>query len=227
MRLHRFYVGDQLKLTHDFWINDPRLIRQWQKVFRLSEGAEVVLFDGVSHDRMYQIVDIEKNGIHLKHETDLSENKPSKNIYLFWSLLKKDKNDWVLQKCTELGVNHFVPILTKRTEKTGFDTERSKRIIIEAAEQCGRSNIPTLREPMLLSTAIEDYADKIQLYFAEQGDHKKSISSEEFGILIGPEGGWSSQEIDLFDDKKLNRINLNQFTLRAETASVTAISQSL
>src|SRR5690606_17881134 len=122
-----------VKLEHSFWLHDSRLLHQWQKVLRLAAGAEVILFDGASHDRLYKIEKIDKNEAHLKHITDLERRKPNKDVYLFWSLLKKDKNDWVLQKCTELGVSHFIPLLATRSEKTNFDMERAHKIVIEAA----------------------------------------------------------------------------------------------
>ncbi len=225
MRLHRFYVGDTVKLTHDFWINDMDLIHQWQKVFRLAAGAEVVLFNGKDHDRLYQITKFEPGGTHLKHVTDLNRVVPEKNIYLFWSLLKKDKNDWVIQKCTELGVSHFVPLLTERSEKTSFDTERAHKIIIEAAEQCGRSDIPTVREPMLLQTAISDYKDSVNLVVCQQGEEGYKQSERPVGLLVGPEGGWSDKEKTLFKDQELVHLGLGEFTLRAETASVTSIAR--
>lgn len=224
MRLHRFYVGDKVELSHDFWINDADLLHQWQKVFRLSAGAEVVLFDGKEHDRLYQFTKLEKGSAHLKHVTDLERSVPGKNTYLLWSLLKKDKNDWVLQKCTELGVSHFIPLLAERSEKTSLDLDRSRKIIIEAAEQCGRSDIPSLREPMLVETAIADYTEEMDLYVCQQKGEVAAGASD-IGLLIGPEGGWSEKEKKLFSKIELPHLGLGAFTLRAETAAVAAIAK--
>src|SRR5690606_20204102 len=98
--------------------------------------------------RLYKIVQVEKDGVKLELVTEFERKLPERHIYLFFSLLKKDKNEWVLQKCTELGVRNFVPIVADRSEKTGFNLERSEKIVIEAAEQCGRSDIPDVREPI-------------------------------------------------------------------------------
>lgn len=210
-------------MTHDFWVRDPALIHQWLKVFRLSAGAEVVLFDGKEHERLYKITKLEPGSTHVKHVTDIKRQVPQKEVFLFWSLLKKDKNDWVLQKCTELGVSHFVPILTERTEKTGFDLERSQKIIIEAAEQCGRSDIPNVREPMLLQTALGDYKSLVNFIVCEQGSAKSIESNKKLaGILIGPEGGWSNNETKHFNDLEVQHLGLGDFTLRAETAAISA-----
>jgi 16S rRNA (uracil1498-N3)-methyltransferase len=227
VRLHRFYVGDSIKLTHDFWVQDVDLIHQWQKVFRLSAGAEIVLFDGKEHERLYKITKLEPGSTHVKHVTDLQRKTPKNNIYLFWSLLKKDKNDWVLQKCTELGVSHFVPLLSERVEKKGFDLERSRKIITEAAEQCGRGDIPSLREPMLLQTALSDYADKVTLYVCEQGSNEHITNTDQLGLLIGPEGGWTDKELELMLQENIAQLRIGDFTLRAETAAVAAIAKTV
>jgi 16S rRNA (uracil1498-N3)-methyltransferase len=222
-RTHRFYVGRDFELKHDFWLHDERLINQWNRVLRYQAGQNVLLFDGIETDRLYKIVEIKPDEAHLELVTDYERRVPHKDVYLLWSLLKKDTNDWVLQKATELGVSHFVPILSERCEKTGFDPERAEKIVIEAAEQCGRSDIPTIRESMLLKTAIEHLGEKVPLMICEQGGEIPAAAGQSpCGILIGPEGGWSDGEMRLFEQLNIPHLGLGNFTLRAETAAVTA-----
>lgn len=227
MRLHRFYVGNKLEINHDFWLHDERLLNQWNRVLRFRDDQEVILFNE-THERLYKIIEIKPDEAHLIHVTDFKRKTPSKDIYLLWSLLKNDKNDWVLQKCTELGVSHFIPLLADRSEKTGFNVERSEKIVIEAAEQCGRSDIPNIREPMGIDTAITELGDKVQLYICEQhsSDDVESPNGA-MGVLIGPEGGWSDHEKSLFKENNLKHLNLHDFTLRAETAAVAATTKLL
>ncbi len=227
MRLHRFYITDH-ELKHDFWLQDERLIHQWRKVLRMQPGQEVVLFDGVNKDRLYKLVELTDKEAHLQLVTEMARKTPAKEVYLLFSLLKKDKNDWVLQKCTELGASHFVPLLADRSEKTGFNRERAEKIIIEAAEQCGRSDIPAVREPMHITTTLEELSKKANLYICEEDgtDVVESISGS-VGVLIGPEGGWSDAEKQLFKDKHIKHLNLHDFTLRAETAAVAATAKLL
>ncbi len=226
-KLHRFYITDT-ELKHDFWLHDEKLIHQWRNVLRFKAGHELILFDGQGTDRLYKLVELSEKEAHVIMVTELSPKMPKTKIYLIWSLLKKDKNDWVLQKCTELGVSHFVPLLADRSEKTGFNLERAEKIIIEASEQCGRSDIPYIREPMHVGTALEELTDKVQLYICEQsedlenGNWKMEIGKPA-GILVGPEGGWSDVEKQLFKDKEIKHLNLHDFTLRAETAAVAAL----
>lgn len=224
MRLHRFYIGDEVELQHDFWLHDERLMPQWTKVLRFQVGQEVIIFND-THERLYEIVEITAREAHLQHVTDFERKTPSNDIYLLWSLLKKDKNDWVLQKCTELGVSHFIPLLADHSEKTGFNDERARKIVIEAAEQCGRSDIPDVREPINVETAIDELKGKVALYICEQdGTDNAEKTENSVGILIGPEGGWSDREKSLFRSGNLKHLNIHDFTLRAETAAVAAIT---
>lgn len=228
MRVHRFYVGDEIELKHDFWLHDERLIWQWRKVLRMMPGQELVLFDGVRSDRLYRLEELKDNEAHLQYVTDYERHTPKREVYLLWSLLKKDKNDWVLQKATELGASHLVPLLADRSEKTGFDIDRAKKIVIEAAEQCGRSDIPAVREPITVGTALTEFSDRIICCICEMGcaslsDEQRS-SDKPLGAFIGPEGGWSEQEKALFADRQLTHIGLGEFTLRAETAAVVSVA---
>lgn len=227
VKLHRFYVHD-MKLEHDFWMQDKPLFHQWVNVLRFQTGREVVLFNSEREERLYKIIEIGNDAAHLELVTEMRPKEPARDVYLCFSLLKKDKNDWVLQKGTELGARHFIPMLCERTEKTGFDIERANKIVIEAAEQCGRTDIPRIREPISVEKLIEELSGKIELLVAEQGspiqDPRSTIQDLKtpIGVLIGPEGGWTDGEKQLFVEKQVKHLSLSEFTLRAETACITA-----
>lgn len=229
MRLHRFYIPvDTFELDHNFWVHDDKLRNQWIRVLRYRQGDELVLFDGVQHERLYKILRIEPDGIELEYITDFERKLPDRHVYLFFSLLKKDKTDWVLQKATELGVSNFIPILAARSEKTGFNLERAEKIVIEAAEQCGRSDIPHIREPLALATAVEEYGDKISLYVCDETlQSNKAEQVYPSGVFVGPEGGWTETELALFKEHSLRHLFLGKLTLRAETAAITASAKLL
>lgn len=218
-------MGDQLELKHDFWLHDERLVWQWRKVLRMAPGQELVLFDGIRSDRLYRLVELNEREAHVQYVTDMERQVPTREVYLLWSLLKKDKNDWVIQKATELGVSHLVPLLADRCEKLGFDTERAQRIAVEAAEQCGRSDIPSVRDPLTPESVIHELAGNMQLYVCEQGNKVPPVASDAVGVLVGPEGGWSDLERQLFNAAELPHVGLGDFTLRAETAAVIAVGK--
>lgn len=228
MKLHRYYLVDT-DLTHDFWMDNPELFHQWTKVLRYDIGREVVLFNDKREVRLYKIVKIGNDAVHVELVTEMDPQTPIRELYLCFALLKKDKNEWILQKGTELGVSHFVPLLTDRTEKTGWNRERAEKIVIEAAEQCERADIPRLREPLSPQKFIEEIKDDIEIVVAEQGDTEiSSINhqiSKPMAVLIGPEGGWSDEEKQYFADNNIKHISLSGFTLRAETAAITAAAR--
>lgn len=221
MRLHRFYVGDSIALRKDFWVHDKPLLHQWLRVLRYRAGQEIVLFDGRETERLYRISSLDEQEAHLQLVTDFPLQKPDREVTMVWSLLKKDKNDWVLQKATELGVRHFVPLLAERSEKTGFSVERAQKIIIEAAEQCGRSDIPTVREPMHLAAILTMLGDT-PIFICEQGSQQRAVTTETAALCIGPEGGWSATEATLLTEHHATGLALGPLTLRAETAAVVA-----
>lgn len=230
MRLHRFYAGGlktkwgKVELEKNFWVHDERLMNQWLRVLRYRVGDELVLFDETT-ERLYKITKIEvPDSVHLELVTEMDRELPKKHVYLLWSLLKKDKNDWVLQKATELGVRNFIPVVADRSEKTGFDVERAQKIVIEAAEQCGRADIPDVREPISIDEAITEYAG-LPLFICEQAEGEPNLNLDTAGVLIGPEGGWSDRERELFKTADLAHINIAQFTLRAETAAIAAVTK--
>lgn len=225
MRTHRFYTGDTIKLTKDFWLRDEALLWQWNKVLRFREGQEVILFDGTTTERLYRITGFTKNEAHIEMVTEISRHTPSRHVYLFWSLLKKDNNDLILQKCTELGVTNFVPLLTERSIRDNFNHDRALKIVREASEQCGRSDIPAVREPIRIDTALREYSAKAELYICQQGHEATAPATTnggKYGVFIGPEGGWSDAEKTQFSEAKLQHVKINDFVLRAETAAVVA-----
>lgn len=234
MKLHRFYIKEihnkygDIPFGETLWVHDEKILQQWLKVLRYRVGDELIVFND-EEERLYKTEVINEDSVKLQLVTQLERKVPDKKIYLLWSVLKKDKNDWVLQKATELGVHKFVPLIAERSEKTGLNIDRAKKIIIEAAEQCGRSDIPLIREPILLQEAVNEYSSKLQLVVCEQeGEPQTTFNQlDELGLLIGPEGGWSDNEKNLFATNKLGHINISQFTLRAETAAVVGVAKMM
>ena len=234
MKLHRFYIKEihnkygDIPFGETLWVHDEKILQQWLKVLRYRVSDELIVFND-EEERLYKTEVINEDSVKLQLVTQLERKVPVKKVYLLWSVLKKDKNDWVLQKATELGVHKFVPLIAERSEKTGLNIDRAKKIIIEAAEQCGRSDIPLIREPILLQEAVSEYSNKLQLVVCEQeGEPQTTFNQhDELGLLIGPEGGWSDNEKNLFATNKLGHINISQFTLRAETAAVVGVAKMM
>lgn len=232
MDLHRFYVNDihdkwgPLKLDHDVWIHDEELLNQWLNVLHLKLGSQLVLFND-EVERIYFINNIELPGsVHLKLLTEETRKMPAKHIYLIWALLDEEENNWILQKATRLGVRNFVPILNDSIE-TSFDINSSHKIVIEAAQQCGRADIPEIRQPINMKTALIEYAD-LPLFVCREGSKPfKSLNINRLGLLINPLAGWSDQEKSLLKSKKINYIDIADIKKQSEAAIITQALQLL
>lgn len=235
MRLHRFYV--ETPITSDnFDITDKDLVHQWKKVFRYNVGSQVILFDGSGIDYLAIISSIRNLGatvnILKKHKLDLV---PRKNIWLCMSLIKKDNFDLVVQKATELGVNHIVPIISEHSEKKKLNLERMKKIVIEATEQSGRGDILEIHNTMTLKEIFETGLlpqEKIVLHPTGSGvipfkQYINSINQASFAVFIGPEGGFSEKEILFFKQYNMPLFSLGSQILRAETAGIAISSLML
>ena len=263
MRLHRFYIEEKLVSLQSPYldgrqlmvrVDDEGLLHQMRDVFRLKKDDEVIFFDGEGMDITFRIEMLsKKEGIFVKEKEERSAghgNTRRSYITLIMALIKKDNFELVLQKCTELGVSRFVPVLAERSEKKNIDMERAKRIIKEASEQCGRGDIPTIGEIKKLDEILGEenlivFDASGTLSFAcltarqgeGLGEALKSSKSDlkhlnpkvrplGFAILIGPEGGWSEREIKMFQDRKIPIYKLGELTLRAETAAIVASARA-
>jgi 16S rRNA (uracil1498-N3)-methyltransferase len=235
MKLQRFYIKEmhdrfgEIALGREVWLHEPSIINQLLKVFRAKPGYQLILFND-QEERLYKIIKIDgADSIKLELITDIVRKLPKKEVYLLFSVLKKDKNDWLVQKATELGVHKFVPVLASRSEKTGLNVERMQKIIIEAAEQCGRADVPEIREPIGLHEALGEYADLPLFICEENADHSQTdiVNLVKLGLLVGPEGGWTDEEKQEFTNCDLPHIKLSDFTLRGETAAIVAVGKVL
>jgi 16S rRNA (uracil1498-N3)-methyltransferase len=223
MRLHRFFIEEHLRNKREISIFDDELIHQWKDVFRLRAGDKVILLDNTSFEYLAEVELLAKGKADFKIlDSSIAENISKKEVWLFAALIKKDNFEWILEKGTEIGVSHFVPILSDRTEKKDINMERAVKIIREASEQSGRGKLPELEEPTYLEQAIN--AARIPL-IAFHLSGEKFVSDfhnakQKVGILIGPEGGWSDKELELFKEKNVPVYSLGAQVLRAETAAI-------
>jgi 16S rRNA (uracil1498-N3)-methyltransferase len=203
------------------------LVNQLQNVFRLKLGDEVILFDNSGFDFLVSIARYEKDAVSFSIIKSIPNNiLPARETYLFASLVKKDNFEWIIQKSTELGVSHIVPLISNRTEKKDLNVERARKIITEAAEQSGRGTLPILHEMIELEKALHKYTHIKSIAWHTQG--QKFVSqdiSDIAGAYIGPEGGWTPVEEELFKNHGVQIRSLGPQILRSETAVIAVLSQ--
>lgn len=165
-----------------------------------------------------------------------STGESSLKIILGQALIKKDKFEWVIQKATELGISTIVPLITGRTEVRlsgpGEDRKirRWKRVLLEAVKQSKRSHIPELSNPIDLKAYLETTSAAVKLFLDEKkGIQLKKIIEENrqkssWMVLIGPEGGWSKSDREIFKQYQVYPVHLGARILRTETAPVAILS---
>lgn len=224
MRLHRFYiqndilktlpVGDQGTCTNE------SIVFQISKVLRLQTGDIVYLFNE-HHEYACVLVTISKKSFDYKVQSVQQSKIPSKKTYLVQSLVKKDKFEFIVQKATELGVTHILPIISERSEKKGIVIERLDKIRIEAMEQSGWASGPVLEPTRTLDEALTHIKGQgIEIcYLDMNGETYKKGSSMEC-VCIGPEGGWGGRDVETFKKHDAHAVRLEGGVLRAETAAV-------
>jgi 16S rRNA (uracil1498-N3)-methyltransferase len=224
MRLHRFYVQEELAKGKDIRIEDAALLHQWIKVFRLAASDRAIVFNGKGSDfeGYFKVLSKREAIIALDKEIKI-KSIPACELHVFQSIIKKDNFEFVTEKCTEIGAVAIHPIITERSEKKDLNLERIEKIATEAAEQSGRSTVPEIFEPTDLKTALENFDGKIFVLDldAEPLNIKQKVG-EKIGILIGPEGGWTDNERDLFEHFKIKSFSFGEQVLRAETAAIAA-----
>lgn len=195
-------------------------------VLRLGEGGEVLLFDGGSGEWLARIVETGKKRMVLVAERRTRALEQVPDLTLGFAPVKRAQTDWLVEKATELGVRHLQPVMTRRTVAERVKLERLESIAIEAAEQCGRTLLPTIAEPVALPAFLA--ALDRPLYFADETGGTPAAAAMTPGpaaILIGPEGGFTPEERDhVRAHPQARAISLGPRILRAETAALAALT---
>ena len=198
------------------------------KVLRLREGSEVLLFDGQSGEWLARISRAAKKRMTLSvdHRTREAEIVP--DVWLAFAPVKRAQTDWLVEKATELGAERLLPIITRRTIVERAKIDRLESIAIEAAEQCGRTRLPQIDEPLPLRHFLEHRVASRTLYFADE--HGGEWSTDAFTpgpgvILTGPEGGFTDEErAEIRAASNAVPVSLGPRILRAETAALAALA---
>jgi 16S rRNA (uracil1498-N3)-methyltransferase len=220
MRLHRFYTTETL--TSELSYTNAEHLHQWRHVFRYQAGDNIILFgDGFEHT--YRILSIDKKTSALQQTSVIPSKTQEREVSLALALIKKDNFELVLEKCAELGVTDFYPFISERSLHKMYSTERLEKILIEATEQSGWGKVPTLHEV----TTFENLLQGTECVVFHTSGESRHIPSSVGIICIGPEGGFTSEEV--LQAKEHNSVvaNLPGAVLRAETAAIAICSLAL
>lgn len=199
-------------------------------VMRLKDGDPVKLFDGASGEWLALARDIRKRDLVLEVAEQLRPLEPVPDLWLCFAPIKKGRVDWIAEKACELGVARLLPVLTRRTVIDRLNLDRLRAHMIEAAEQCGRTALPELAEPVKLTALLRDLPAGRALFFADETGGTPAAEAMRAhpgpaAILIGPEGGFDAEERDAIRAlPQAVGIGLGPRILRAETAAAAAVS---
>ena len=200
-------------------------------VMRLKIGDKLSIFN-TQGEWNAVIENYEKKGVKVKIIGKTRDKDNEKNIWLAFSPIKQNPLNFVIQKGTELGVQRFIPILSERTVVREINTERIKKIIVEASEQSNRISVPEINKPESLKNFLSTFSKNGCLIFCDINSNQKNLKNileKNFDgpvcILIGPEGDFSENERKMIIDlNQTYSISLAKNILKAETAALSAIT---
>ncbi|MEQ9638478.1 MAG: 16S rRNA (uracil(1498)-N(3))-methyltransferase [Alphaproteobacteria bacterium] len=196
-----------------------------RQVMRKGAGAEVLLFNGRDGEWRCTVAELDRHGGRVEVGEQRCSQVATVGPALLFAPVKKDRVDFLLEKATELGATALRPVITQRTVVERVNLDRYRAICVEAAEQCGRLDLPDLSEPAPLRQVLDAWPADARLLFAdtEGGTPIAGLAAATDAILIGPEGGFSEPERTLL--ATATAISLGPRILRAETAAAAALAQ--
>ena len=229
--MQRFFIKPQC-IERDSIVLKGDIIHQIRDVLRLQSGDHIAVLDnsGWEYDVALERVAKEQATGVICGKKEIAE--PSIKITLYQALIKSDKFGFALQKSTEIGISVFVPVICERCvarHPGSIKQERWEKVIIEAAEQCGRGRLPMLRPTISFKDACRSAAGVSILAGIDADSAKLSDvlrndinSPTAINLFVGPEGGFTANEGEFARSCGIRKVTLGPRTLRAETAGMVA-----
>lgn len=221
MKRH-YFIGNFLRDKNILICLDTEIVHQLKNVLKIKSGEEVMLGDGEGSVFIVSVVGVDKKQATFSIIDEKNTTKIKNKTTLYAALLKRDNFEWLVQKTVEAGVDRIVPMITERTVKNSFNAIRLKKIIKEASEQCERPFLPEISAPVNFKEAIKTEAGGV-LFHPNGSDFKKLTKDFRGIIFIGPEGGFTEEELELAKNNNLYIANLGGNILRGETAATIAV----
>lgn len=231
--MHRFFISAELLKTSEITL--PREIsQQICRVLRLKSGSEIVLLDDRGFEYLSRLSEVSESHctVSVLSKAD-SQGEPVTQITLLIGLTQREKFELILQKCTEIGVATFAPMITTRTLVQKISDVEDKyprwnKIIQEAAEQSHRGRLPllapTLKYADALAKSKADDSLKLILWEDEANlsikQQLREFKGKQVSLIVGPEGGLSAEEVELAKANGYVAVSLGKRILRMETAAI-------
>jgi 16S rRNA (uracil1498-N3)-methyltransferase len=206
------------------------------RVLRAQPGQ---IFDVVANGFLHraEIMSANEDAVVFTLHEEL-EGEAALPVHLLMAVFKFDHMEWGIEKATELGAARITPVLARRTEKhlaqaAAKRVERWRRIVLEAAKQSRRTDVPVVDEPVALKLALADVTAETKLLLAETEQENslsagltaaRSLVEPTVALAVGPEGGWTPEEMALFSESGWKHVTLGPRILRAETAAIAGMA---
>lgn len=201
------------------------------RVMRVAPGDVVILCDDVTGEWAARVSDVGKRDVVVEVAEMLRPREAVPDLWLCPALLKKDRFDLILEKATELGTARIQPLITRRCVADKLNLERARAITTEAAEQCARTALPELTEPVKLDALLSAWPEDRALFFADENGGEPAAQAfaarkgSPAAILTGPEGGFDDAErAAIRAHPQARPVTLGPRILRGETAAIAALA---
>lgn len=200
-------------------------------VMRQGAGAEVLLFNGRDGEWLGALSTADKKAAVVTPVSPTRTQTAEPDVWLLFAPLKKDRTDFLVEKATELGASRLLPVITRYTQSSRLNTERLQATATEAAEQSRRLSVPEVAAPAALDALLAGWPVDRPLIYLDETGHGQPLatvlqdSCNGIAFLIGPEGGFSSDELDALGKLTFSvAADLGPRILRAETAATSALA---
>lgn len=226
----RLFVDAPLNIGATVFLNENQ-IHYLRNVLRAKTGAELFVFNGRDGEFSAVLSALDKKSAQIQICRRLRGQPEKRDVRLYFSPLKRDCTELVVEKATELGATQIVPVITQYTAMPRVNADRLRAVALEACEQCRRLDVPEILAPVSLTEllAAQDETKPALIHLDETGRGKRAADLfaglESAAFLTGPEGGFSDAERAMIaKTPNTAGLDLGERILRAETASIAALA---
>lgn len=229
----RFFVNAVLSTDNSLTLPDT-VYHHWVKVLRAKIGDKAVLFNGQGGEFTATLTQINKKTAEVMIGEFCSNNRtPHQKITLAQAISKGERMDYTIQKACEMGVSCVYPIISERSERLRYERDTKKlthwqNVAISACEQCGLNIIPKIRSPVTFDEFIQHCQDDLKLIMTLPSNHTafhpKLPLPQKISIVVGPEGGFCTDELNLAQQNGFLAWAIGERVLRTETAGIVAMA---
>jgi 16S rRNA (uracil1498-N3)-methyltransferase len=223
---HRIHVAERPAIGTTIAITGQEF-HHAARVGRVHAGEAVEIFDGRGFAAAGKIDAVANDSLTVRIEAAIDSRESPLDLRLAMSVIQLERFELVLQKATELGVRTIIPVVTDRVEvrpeRYRGKMERWEKIVFEATKQCGRAVIPNIEPPAPFREVIA--REGARILFDADAEPSAPPKSDSVTLFIGPEGGWSDEELALAREHGAAFQRLGPRRLRAETAAIVAVAR--